>query len=83
MKVRCFRTVKYIIISKYKDYLLVVSRNEYVVAEPLMYLYGDNNEDYEKYTVTNILFESIVTAITNNLCNKRILDFVNKLEFSD
>ena len=62
---------------------MVVSRNEHVAAASFLSLHVENNEDYEKQDmVANIEFEARDNSIKKCLFHKRMVDFVNKLEFS-
>ena len=47
-------------------------------------LCGDNIEDFDKQDIfTNISFESVIPPIKKNFFHQRMVDFVNKLEFTD
>ena len=62
---------------------MVVSRNEDVAAESLLYSHGENNEKPEKRDiVTNIEFEAIVPSITNHFFHQCTV-FKNKIESND
>ena len=66
--------------SKDTDYTFVVRRNEYVAAESLIYLHGNNNGDYKKQEiVTDIYFEATVPSTKNNFFQQHMVDFLNKL----
>ena len=61
-----------------------VVSNEDVVSSSLITLHGDNIEESDKQDiVTNIEFEATVPSIKKYFFCQRIIDFVNKLEFSD
>ena len=52
--------------------------------ESLITFNGDNIEEYDKHDIdTNIEFESIETSIKKYWFNQRMVDFVNKLEWSN
>ena len=62
MKIWCFITVQYIILSKDTYYPLVVVINEDVAAASLLSLNGNNKKYSEKQDiVTNIEFEAVIT----------------------
>ena len=61
-----------------------VGSNQDVESESLLTLDGNNIGEYDKQDiVTNIEFESIVPSIKKHLFYQRMVDFVNKIEFSD
>ena len=47
-------------------------------------MHGDNNEYYEKQDIVkNIYFKAIFTSTKNNFFHQHMIDFLNRLEFSD
>ena len=66
--------------SKNKDFQLVVGINKYAEAAPFIFFHGDNIKDSKKQDiVSNIKFEAIITSIKNNFLHQRMAIFLNKV----
>ena len=63
---------------------MFVGSNEDVASASLLTLHGDNIEEYYKQDIViNIEFEAIVPSIKKYFFHQRMVDSVNKREFSD
>ena len=70
-----------VIISKIKQYQLVVSSNEGLAAASLLSFHIKNIKDYDiEYIVSKTKFEAIISPIKNNSFHHRMMIFLNKLE---